>query len=63
MFTVICDEVFYHIFRTNALRATAVVVEPSSMNKSSVVFAMAQDKTGTVVVYENKLRKIKKRVV
>ena len=33
------------------------------MNKSSVVFAVAQDKTGTVVAYENKLRKIKKRVV
>ena len=25
-FTVICDEIFYHIFRANALHATAVVV-------------------------------------
>ena len=55
-FTVVYDEIFYYIFRTNALRATAVVVEPNLMKKASVVFAMAQDKTGTPVVYESKLR-------
>ena len=53
------DEIFYHMFRTNTLRATAVVVEPNLIKKASVVFAIAQDKTGTVIVNEGKLRSIK----
>ena len=38
------DEIFYHMFRTNTLRATAVVVEPNLMKKASVVFAIVKTK-------------------
>ena len=58
-FTVVYDEIFYHMFRTNVLRATAAVVEPNLMREGSVVFAMAQDKTGRALVHEGKLRNIK----
>ena len=50
---------FYHIFSTNVLRATAVVVDPNLIKKASVVFAMAQHKTVKVIVNEGKLRSIK----